>query len=265
MGAEISCTREGDVAIVRIAGGPRGNALSADTWDAFRRVTLQLSDAPPRMVVLTGEAHQFSTGLDLSPDNPTIQRLEALTRGRDAYAIQEHLNGMRSVLTGFGRLPCPVIAAIEGACLGAGFELVLSCDLRIASSEATFGLPEVGVGLVPMNGGLVHLARLIGQARTAQLVLSGRHLSAAQADALGLLNEVCPPGEALARARELAAELRQKSHSAVQQTVLALRRLDGSTDAYGIETQAAARAVASGDFLEGLLAHRHGRQPRWNS
>jgi len=102
--------------------------------------------------------------------------------------------------------PCPVIAAIEGYCLGGGLEIASSCDYRIAGAGALFGLPEVALGALPSWGGTVRLPRIVGVARARELVLFGRRLTAEEALAWGLVNRVVPEGEAFAAARSLAVE-----------------------------------------------------------
>lgn len=251
----VELERRGDIALVTLRCGTPDNTLNAATWDALRRTALALSDAPPRVAVLYGDPC-FSAGLDLSEQNPIRQRLEALSRGRDTYKITEYVSGLRSALTSFGRLPCPVVAAVEGACLGPGFELALTCDLRIVASDARLGVPEVRYGLLPMNGGIVTLQRILGPTRAAELILTGREISPETALTWGLVNRVVEPGASLPAALLLAEEIAGHSRQAVLQGLLALRHLAGSTRSadYEVESQAVARAVAYGDLNEGIAA-----------
>lgn len=251
--------RAGDVAVVTLQGGPRGALLDHVAWDALRRASLQLSDAPPRVAILTGSG-AFCRGLDPSLDNAIVRDLERLGRGSDTYRVAERLKGLREVLLSFSRVPCPVIAAVEGPCLGAGFELALAVDLRVAARNATFGLPEIGFGVTPMGGGLVHLHRLLGPARAHELVLTGRTLDASEAQSWGLLNRVVEPGRALDGALELASTLIRSSRQAVLQAIIASREIArGADDPLDVETQAAARTLAAGALERGLPAWREAR------
>ena len=101
----------------------------------------------------------------------------------------------------------PTIAAIAGYCIGGGLELASAMDFRIADAGATFGLPEVAIGIVPSSGGTLRLTRLLGTARAKELILLGERIGAERAAAIGLLTEVAPAGEALARALALAERL----------------------------------------------------------
>lgn len=253
--------RTGEVAVVRLAGGARGDLLDQAAWDALRRASLQLSDAPPRVAILSG-APSFSRGLDPSAANPIVRDLERLGRGSDTYRVAERLKPLREILLSFSRVPCPVIAAVEGPCLGAGFELALAADLRIAGRDARFGLPEIRWGMTPLGGGLVHLHRLLGPARANEIVLTGRTLDADTALAWGLLNRVVEAGHALDAALELANELTRSSRQAVLQATIASRALSrGTADAFDLETEAAARAIVSGTLEAGLPAWRDARPP----
>ncbi len=202
--------RIGSAAQVTIDRPERRNAVDGPTaaalLDAFERFC---ADDGARVMVLTGAgADAFCAGADLK----AIETLDVDAPGGPL---------------GFTRLasPKPTIAAVSGWCLAGGFELALWCDLRVATEDATFGCAERRWGVPLMDGGTQRLARIAGQGRALDLVLSGRMLPAAEAHAMGIVTEVVPPGDHVRRALELAERLA----AFPQDTMLSDRRalLDG--------------------------------------
>ena len=125
-------------------------------------------------------------------------------RDMDPAAILAYYRDTGGVYERVARLPQPTIAAIAGYCLGGGFELATATDFRVADAGATFGLPEVNIGIVPSSGGTLRLTRLLGTARAKELILLGERFGAEHARSIGLVTEVTPPGESLSRALALA-------------------------------------------------------------
>jgi enoyl-CoA hydratase/carnithine racemase len=159
----------------------------------------------------------------------------------------------------------PTIAAIEGNALGGGLELALCCDFRIASSSAKLGLPEVRLAVTPGAGGTQRLPRVVGPARAKELVLTGRVLSADEAERIGLISEVVPPGEARARADELGNEIATRGPLAVRE---AKRLIDAAWEleldaGLAAEQEASARIFESEDMLEGAKAFLGKRDPEY--
>jgi enoyl-CoA hydratase/carnithine racemase len=155
------------------------------------------------------------------------------------------------------------IAAIEGNALGGGLELALCCDLRIASSRARFGLPEVRLAVTPGSGGTQRLPRAVGPARAKELILTGRIIDAREAERIGLVHEVVPVGGALARADAIAAEIAERGPLAVRE---AKRLIDASLDValetgLAEELEASIRIFASDDLAEGARAFLDKRPP----
>ena len=173
--------------------------------------------------------------------------------------------GVRAVvLTGAGeRAFC--VGAVSGFALGGGTELALSCDLVVAAGDATFGLPEVRLGLVPAGGGTQLLVRRVGRSVARDLVLTGRRVGAEEALRLGLADRVVPRGEALAAATALAAELAGNAPTAVRMAKWALE-VGGDLPveaAMEVEDQAWRRAVLSDDRREGIAAWTEKRDPEF--
>lgn len=198
--------RDDGVAVVTISNG-RVNALSTQLLGEIHRVALELTERPPGAVVLTGGPKIFAAGADItefaeSPDPAgfqigTPERIERIGR-----AFLDALGAVAAI-------PCPTIASVSGFALGGGCELAMACDLRIASSRARFGQPEILLGIIPGGGGTQRLARLVGPARAKDLVFSGRQVGAEEALRIGLVDRVVEPDElddaTLTWAAELAA------------------------------------------------------------
>ena len=161
-----------------------------------------------------------------------------------------------------------MIAAVNGLCLGGGFELALACDLIVASETAVFGLPEPKVGLIAIGGGIHRLARQVGLKRAMDVLLTGRNVPAAEGLELGFVNRVVAPGEVMAAAKELAAQIIANAPLAVRLTkALALWGLDQPTLAKAIEGQVQHPAFeqwrGAEDTAEGPRAFAEKRKPEW--
>jgi enoyl-CoA hydratase/carnithine racemase len=262
---EVELSVQGEIAFVQLRRPADGNAIRGPMFDSLRKVALRLQDAPPRYLVLSGEGSDFSRGLVLDRADPLYAMIEPIVRNRDAYRVQELLVRLRGAFDAIGRLPCPVIAAIEGRCHGVGLELALIADVRIAAEDATFAMPGAKRGVLTGLGGLVRLSSLLGTARANHLVLTGQAIGAAEALAGGLISTTCTPGSARAAAIDFVAELRQTNPTARLQAILATRAIQAklTQDLFEHEVQAAARTWISGDWLAGLQAVESGEEPSW--
>jgi enoyl-CoA hydratase/carnithine racemase len=158
------------------------------------------------------------------------------------------------------------VAAVDGYALGGGCELALSCDLIVAAESAVFGLPEVGVGLVPGGGGTQLLPRRIGWNRAADLILTGRQVAAVEAYRLGLADRLVAPGSARDAALRLATEIAARSPRALRSAKAAMRRGFDVDLPSGLaeEDRAWHRVAFSADRREGIAAFTERRAPRWS-
>ncbi|MEU3277152.1 enoyl-CoA hydratase/isomerase family protein [Streptomyces antibioticus] len=189
--------RHGEIAVVALHREVKLNALSTHLESALLKALLGEQVATSRAVVVTGGPRVFSAGADTT-------ELRAMT----AETIAAYYRSSGSVYETFAALPQPTVAAISGYCLGGGLELALAADIRVADPTASFGLPEVGIGILPSSGGVTRLVRAVGPARTRDLVLRCRRMDAAEAYAWGVLSEITDPGApCLERALEIAAEM----------------------------------------------------------
>lgn len=201
----------GDVVILQLNRPSKLNALSTELEKSLLTAISSEAVSAASAVIFTGSAQAFSTGADTSElPNMTPERIAAYYRGSGSlYDI-------------VSKLPQPSVAAISGYCLGAGFELALACDIRIADDTAKFGLPEIGLGILPSSGGLTRLVRAVGTAVAREIILFGEYFSAAEAHRFGLVREVVPAGEALSVAIERSVFLGGQPAMAVAWTKAAI-------------------------------------------
>jgi enoyl-CoA hydratase/carnithine racemase len=220
MQLQTSVERIGAVAVVRFDNPPSGFIASKGAAQLADAVETLFSDSSVRALVITGaRSGVFIRHADVAQ---IVRAGEALTSQR--IGIEDFLASPFVRLTRLcERAPVPVIAAIDGVCMGGGFEIALCCTFRIAASTVErIGLPEIRVGIFPGSGGTQRLARLIGPHRARAFILRGAVIGAGQALSLGLVDEVAP--SALARAIELANELAGRSPAAVR-AIMELTRM----------------------------------------
>jgi enoyl-CoA hydratase/carnithine racemase len=234
------------------------NALSTDQARRLRDAAREVAgDRQVSVLVLSSALSQaFCVGADLKE------------RGR---LDDDQLRAQRQVFVEtFGAvvgIEVPTIAAVDGYALGGGCELALSCDLVVASDDAIFGLPEVGLGLVPGGGGTQLLSRRVGLNRALDLILTGRRVTAAEALDLGLADRGVLAGSARTAARQLADEIAAHSPVSLRAAKRAVREgfdTDLATG-LGLEDQAWRQAAFSADRREGVAAFHDRRAPRWPS
>lgn len=232
------------------------NAVSTAMARALADATAQLAaEAQVRCVVLTSSHDRaFCVGADLKERNGFS----------DADLVAQRPIA-RSAYSGVLNLPVPTIAAVEGFALGGGAELALSCDIIIAGQEATLGLPEVSVGVIPGGGGTQLLVRRIGWGKASRVIFSAAKFSAAEAADLGMVEELVPAGTARERALELAGTIAANSPVGLHNAKKAMRLGSGTDLAAGLEIEDACwRATAfSPDRAEGVRAFAEKRAPRW--
>lgn len=261
----IRLEREGAVATLTLDRPSKRNALQGPMWAQLGEHAATLRADPPRVVILRGEGDHFSAGMDLSPTNPLIARLVPAMTTQDAAAARAIIEELKGWMRDLATLPCPVIAAIEGACAGGALEVALTADLRVASSTAFFAMPELQVGLAPDVGGTTRLTRLIGRARATELILTGRRIDADTACSWGLVNRVVPAGNAVEAARALAHEILASAPIATAAVLPVLRSAAWTDEATAeeAETRAGIAAILGGEVMEGAASFLQRRRPTW--
>jgi enoyl-CoA hydratase/carnithine racemase len=247
------------VARLTIRRPERRNALDHEILAAIAETMPRLDDGiEVRCVVFTGAEGAFSAGYDIGgiPDE---------TFARDAEALVAH--PFHAAMEAVASHPYPTLAAIAGPCLGGGLELALTCDLRIAESGAKLGMPPAKLGLIYSHTGLMRFIDAIGVARTKELFLIGRNLSAERAAEIGLVNEVVAKGEveaaAVATASEIAsnAPLSTRGNKRAIDKLAGFARLSPEEERELIELRES--CFDSEDFREGIRAFAEKREPRW--
>ena len=253
--------RDGHVLIVTLNRPERRNALSPSMMDGLSAAWDEANANPDiRVVILTGNGGTFCAGMDLSAATDAPPG-DAFERGDDA--VSDISKGIiKPLLKGF-LLDKPLIAAVEGSAIAGGTEILQGTDIRIAGESAKFGVSEVRWGLYPLGGSVVRLRRQIPYAVACDILLTGRHLSAAEAKEFGLIGEVVPDGTALARAREVAAMVAANGPVAVQAVLKALRATEclPEPEAMPIDSQIGMPVFMSDDAKEGPLAFMEKRTP----
>jgi enoyl-CoA hydratase len=246
----VETERHDRVLVVRIEREEKRNAVDQAIADGIGTALDRLDDDPDLWVgILTGTSTVFSAGTDLATSRDGSARTE---RGGEYGVIRRNRAK-------------PLIAAVEGPALGGGFEIVLACDLVVAARTASFGLPEVKRGLVPTCGGLFRTPRAVPLNVAKEMLLTGDRLTPERGYALGLVNVVTEPGEAVTGALELAARICAVGPVGARASLQALERTVSVGDELGWEaTVAATDAIrASDDIREGMAAFFEKREPRW--
>lgn len=248
---------DGPVATLTFNRPEKLNALNAEMLqEVTQALTALQTEAAVRVLILTGQGRAFIAGAD-------VRQFLEFDSGR-AYEFA-HL--AQEVVRRLEALPIPVIAAVNGFALGGGCEVALACDLIYASEKATFGQPEINLGLMPGIGGSQRLARLVGKGLAKDLCLTGRAVSAAEALAMGLAARVFPADSLLPECRKIALELAAKSRFAlarIKQVINLGFNLD-LPSALEMETQAFGLCFAGPDPHEGVRAFLEKRPPRFSS
>ncbi len=224
-------------------------AIMSEAWDRVN------ADDSIRVAILTGSGGAFCAGADLSAMSKKSPS-ESFESGEMDPSV------IKSLLKGF-RLTKPLIAAVEGPAIAGGTEVLQATDLRVAGESARFGVSEVKWGLYPLGGSAVRLPRQIPYTVAADLLLTGRHISAAEALAYGLVGHVVPDGQALDRARELAGMIAANGPLAVQAVLRTIRDSEGrhENDCWVEDARIGAAVFASDDAKEGPRAFMEKRKP----
>jgi enoyl-CoA hydratase/carnithine racemase len=246
------------VVTITLDSPERRNALDEELAAQLRQATRDVaSDPGARCVVITGAGRAFCSGADLGE----FRRQES----GGVLPRREMLGAYYRTFLDVRDLAVPTIAAVNGAAIGAGLNLALVCDLRIAGASARFGATFVRLGIHPGGGATYMLARLLGPARAAEMLLSGELVDGARALEMGLVNRLVDDAELAATAATLAATIAGNAPRAVRATKRALRLALDADMAAMLEVEGLAQAASqeSGDAGEGWAAFRERRAPRF--
>lgn len=246
--------RDGEgVLVLRLNRPDRRNALATPLLQEIAAaLAAGEADETVRAVVVTGSNTVFAAGADIDE--------VAAARADDPVESPRFL-AWRAI-RGF---PKPLLAAVEGWCLGAGLELAMCCDIVVAGSNARFGQPETSLGIIPGAGGTVTLTRLVGRALATRMVLTGEPIDAAHALAAGLVAEVAPTGEALRQGTDLAARIAARAPLAMREAKASLRDAAELSERDHIlaERRRFVALLGSADKAEGIAAFKEKRAAVW--
>jgi enoyl-CoA hydratase len=245
--------KRGPVAVVTVNRPDKLNALNVRTRGEILAAFKDLSEnRDVRVIVMTGAGEKaFIAGADISEfsGNTALEQREIMCRSRAFDAMED--------------CPKPVIAMIQGYALGGGCELAMACDIRIASTKAKFGQPEIKLGLIPGGGGTQRLPRLIGESKALELILTGDLIDAEEARRLGLVNQVVAPADLEAKTMELANGIAEMSPVALAMAKKAVKNAARMNLATGLEAESDLFALcfSSADKEEGVRAFLEKRKP----
>jgi enoyl-CoA hydratase/carnithine racemase len=242
---------------VRLLTLNRPKVMNSFNFDQLKALEQQIEDlrfnTDIRVVIITGAGEKaFCAGADLK-ERATLSPMK----------VKEFIFTIRNLFTAIEQLNKPVIAAVNGVALGGGTELALACDIRIAADNATMGLTETRLAIIPGAGGTQRLPRLVGRGKAKELIFTGRRIGAAEALDMGMVNRICPRRELLAECYKMAAMICETGPIAIEQAKYAIN--------YGLETDLASGlaiesnaywvTIPTKDRLEGLAAFREKRKP----
>jgi len=249
----VSTSLEGHVALLRIDRPEARNALSPEVMERLAAELERMDQDPEvRCVVIAGSDAVFAAGADI----------RAMSERTFAEALYHPAAEFWRRLA---RVKTPLIAAVSGWALGGGCELALACDMIVASETATFGQPEINLGIIPGGGGTQRLGRLLGKQRAMELVLTGRRFDAAAGLEMGLVNRVAPEGRWLEEAMELARAVAKQAPIAARLAKQAVLSAEETVLSAGLDSERRLYelAMATEDRAEGMEAFLSKREPEF--
>lgn len=259
MTASLKSHSHGQTMVLTISNPDHRNALGPEIYAAgIEALNVAESNPELRSVVITGEGRHFCAGGHL-------QRLQA-NRHASPQVQAQSIEGLHNWIETIRAFPKPVIAAVEGACAGAGFSLALACDLVVAAADSIFVMAYSSVGLSPDGGATWSLMRALPRATALQWLMCGDRIEAGRLQTLGLINQVSPPGEVLTAALDLAARLNARAPNALA----SIKELANEAATASLHTQLAAerdhfvRNLHHANAGEGVSAFLEKRTPRYS-
>lgn len=247
----IVVSKEGNVGVVRLNRPKVLNALNSELMVELVNALEELDrDQEVRVIILTGGESVFAAGADLS-------------EMAQASPVDLILNRRFELWDRIRKITKPLVAAVSGYCLGGGNELAMNCDIIIASETATFGQPEVNVGIMPGAGGTQRLTRAVGKYKAMEMILTGKSISAEEAYRIGLVNHVVPAESVMDEARKVANEIASKPTISVRAAKEAILKAQDTSIDVGLEFERKAfyMLFATEDGKEGMKAFLEKRKP----
>lgn len=244
------------IAVITLNRPKSANALGLTLIQQLKEISsfLRANDQQRCCIICSSSEKVFCAGADLK------ERASL----KETSEVVECVDRLRQTFEDIAQLPMPTLSVIEGAAFGGGLELALATDMRIASTNATFGLVETSLSIIPGAGGTVRLPRLIGAARAKELIFTARKFNAEAAAELGIIHHLVEPGNAMLKAFSIAEEIAKNGPLAVRAAKKAIDRgLEATTigSALKIEKECYASILPTSDRLEGLAAFNERRKP----
>ncbi len=264
---EVTYESEGFIGTITLRRLDKRNALDFALWlslsEALRKAT---QDSEVRVILLKGAGDSFCSGLDLSPTNDVIRLLSEKPSAEQKMRLFGIIKRVQSIYTELEVLRVPTIAVIHGHCLGAGLELVCSCDMRFCSSDALFALPEARFGIITDVGGLQRLPKIVGRGKAREMAFRGHSIGADEAKRIGLVNEVFDTQEMLyIQATKIGKEIAANAPLAVQGAKEVLLHSEDVSVLRSLEYNAARSAMIlpSEDLQESFKSYSEKRDPEF--
>ena len=251
--ANVLLTREGSIGIIQLNRPKVLNALNFQLMSELVNGLEELDrDADVRVIILTGNERAFAAGADL---------LEM----SQASPVDLMLGRRFELWDRIRKISKPIIAAVSGYCLGGGNELAMNCDMIIASETATFGQPEINVGIMPGAGGTQRLTRVVGKYRAMEIILTGRSISAEEGFRVGLVNRVVPAESLMEETKKVASEIASKPPISIRAAKEAVLKAQDTALEVGLdfERKAFYMLFATEDGKEGMKAFVEKRKPAY--
>ena len=233
---------------------PPANSLSIPLMEQLDdRLKQMEGNEEIRVIIITGVGKVFAAGGD-------IQELEKVNTGSEGFQLSVRIQSVFNRIEKFSK---PIIAAINGHCLGGGLELALACHIRFADEEATLGVPEINLGLIPGGGGTQRLPQVIGGSKAYEMILSGEAVDAKEAYRMGLVNFISSKGMCLAHSERYAEKLLQKAPSAITAAMEAIQSSERGERQGGLrkESELFGHLCETKEKKEGIKAFLERRRP----
>jgi len=243
--------KEDGIAIITFNRPDARNAVNNQVRAEFTAAIAEVeADNDIRVLILTGSGKAFASGVDIKEFSQTTPY-----HAHNLYRLGERVE----------KLPKPVIAAVNGFCLGGGYEIAQGCDIIIASDKAKFGHPEINIGIIPGGGGTQRLPRLIGAYKTKELIFTGDIITAEEAFGLGMINRVVPEDQLMPTAKEIAKKIATKSPAALKLAKQAINYAMQTNLESGLkyEYELYSLSLSLEDKMEGVNAFLEKRAPKF--
>ncbi len=263
----ITIEQRGSVATVWLDRPDKLNAINLQMWEDLPRALEQVGEDPAvRAVRIAGRGRAFTAGIDLEALTAIGSGLGGVSEAASRRALYHQIKSMQRAMTAAAACPKPVIAAVQGFCIGAGVDLITACDIRLAAADAVFSVRETKLAMVADVGTLQRLPTILSPGHVAELVYTGRDIDAARAKEIGLVNEVYPDADSVQKAAlELAEEIAANSPLAVQGAKAVLRAGETRSIEEALDYVALWNAafLESKDLREAMMAGLEGRPPEF--